>query len=394
MRRLLYLFLLMGIAGVSTSCMAQDGSGKEKPAAKKESGTDSKPDPFAVPEGNDEKILDLFLKRISRMPPAERTQEGILEHLAKLNNAVEEVLSREISEDLYLSAVQMRLEILGILPQLGDNTAVLKRAKLIDSLKLDQRPAVKAFAARMELEERVARLPLMPEKAQQELIAEVGKNLSDAQVDDQEEFMQAAQMAMQVAGTLERYGEAQTAAQAYKQYASILETKNHPQIGDVVDRMKATVRRLELLGNSIEIAGPTVSGGQFNIDQYKGKVVLVDFWATWCGPCIAELPNVKNLYDAYHDKGFEVIGISLDEDEASLVEFIKEKKLEWPTIFFSEAEEQGWNNPIARHYGISGIPTAILVNQQGKVVTLQARGENLAEELAKLLGPVEKPKAE
>lgn len=379
------LFLIFGVTSIAT---AQDES--EKPAVEKSATEDNaKPDPFKVPEGNDDKVLHIFLQRLARSAPEERTREGILEHLTKMDKSIEEVLSRDVTEELYVNAVELRLQLLSILPQLGDNSGVIKRAKIIDELKKDERESVKALAARIELEERISRLPVMPDEAKKKLIKEIGNALSKAEPKNEESFISAVQNAMQVAQSLERFGDTANAVTAYKSYAAILKKKNFPQLGDAVERMEATVRRLELLGNSIEIAGPTVSGGDYNIDDMKGKVVLVDFWATWCGPCIAELPNVKNLYEAYHDKGFEVIGISLDQDEQSLTEFIKEKDLAWQTIFFPEAENQGWDNPIARHYGISGIPTAILVNQDGKVVSLQARGENLQEELAKLLGPVD-----
>ncbi len=386
-QRLLCFSLFLTIAGQTFPLVAQDAPAA---GAKEEK---AKPDPFAVPKGTDEKILNLFIRKLMRTPPENRSREGVLEHLGKMNSAVEEILSREISEELYVTALEMRLQILGILPQLGDNTASVKRTKLIDEMKRDKRESVKALAAQLELQEKIGRLPTLSVKARKELVSEIGTNLSNTEINDEQKFQQAVQAAMQVARTLER-ADPETAAIAYKLYSGILAKKNHPDLGDVVERMQATVRRLELLGNKIEIAGPTVDGEQFNIEQYQGKVVLVDFWATWCGPCIAELPNVKGLYDAYHEKGFEVIGISLDQDKDALVKFIEEKELVWPTIFFTEPEDQGWSNPIARYYGISGIPTAILVNQDGKVVTLSARGGNLRNELVKLLGPLEEKKPE
>lgn len=383
-RRLLCWTLLVLLAGLSGAPL----SAQDAPAPAAKEGTE-KPDLFAVPEGTDSKVLNLFLQRLARTPPEERTREGVLEHLGKIDAAISEIIKRDIEEELYVGAVELRLQLLGILPQLGDNTAVIKRSKIIDELKKDQRKSVQALAARIELEERISRIPVMPAEAKKKLITEVGEQLTAASPEDDTMFISAAQNAMQVAQTLERFGDTENAIIAYSKYSEILEKKNHPDLGDAVERMKSTVRRLSLLGNKIEISGPILGGGKFNIDDLKGKVVLVDFWATWCGPCIAELPNVKNLYDAYHSKGFEVIGISLDQDVESLNEFIKEKELAWDTIFFPTPEEQGWDNPIARYYGISGIPTAILVNQDGKVVTLQARGESLQEELEKLLGPVE-----
>jgi thiol-disulfide isomerase/thioredoxin len=148
--------------------------------------------------------------------------------------------------------------------------------------------------------------------------------------------------------------------------------------------MAGTLRRMNLLGNEIEIKGKLVDGTDFDWKAYsKGKVILVDFWATWCGPCLAELPNVKKNYEKYHDKGFDVVGISLDTDRKKLESFLEEEGTKWAQLFEDDA---GWKHPVAVHYGISGIPTVILVDQQGKVVSLNARGPELGKQLEKLLG--------
>jgi peroxiredoxin len=122
--------------------------------------------------------------------------------------------------------------------------------------------------------------------------------------------------------------------------------------------------------------------------------VLVDFWATWCGPCIGELPNLKAHYDAYHEAGFDVVGISLDDDPEALRQFVADQQIEWTTLIDPDPVNQGWENPIARQYGISGIPACILIDQEGKVVSLNARGEELGRLLEELLGPPPAPASE
>jgi thiol-disulfide isomerase/thioredoxin len=108
--------------------------------------------------------------------------------------------------------------------------------------------------------------------------------------------------------------------------------------------------------------------------------VLIDFWATWCGPCVAELPNVIKAYKELHPKGFEIVGISLDSDKAELQAFVKDKGMEWPQYF----DGKGWQNEISTKYGINSIPAMWLLNKKGMVVSTNARG-GLEEQVAKLL---------
>jgi len=124
-----------------------------------------------------------------------------------------------------------------------------------------------------------------------------------------------------------------------------------------------------------------VEGKPFNLAAYKGKVVLVDFWATWCGPCVAELPNVMQAYEKHHANGFEIIGISLDSDQAKLDKFTKEKKLPWQQYF----DGQGWNNKLSTKYGVNSIPATYLLDGEGKIIAKNLRGDDLEQAVAKAL---------
>ncbi|HEY2148399.1 MAG TPA: TlpA disulfide reductase family protein, partial [Pirellulales bacterium] len=145
-------------------------------------------------------------------------------------------------------------------------------------------------------------------------------------------------------------------------------------------------RRLGLVGRPMRIFGTLTDGDRFDASKLEGKVVLVDFWATWCGPCRKELPNVKRNYEKYHARGFEVVGVSLDTDADALQAFLAKEQIRWPVLVGNDQTGAGWETPLAIYYGVQSVPTAILVDQQGKVVSLNARGDNLIRRLEELLG--------
>ncbi len=139
------------------------------------------------------------------------------------------------------------------------------------------------------------------------------------------------------------------------------------------------------IGQELAIAGPTLDGKQFDLKALRGKVVLVDFWATWCGPCVDEMPNVLRAYNRFHKDGFEVVGISFDRTKNALARFVEEKQIPWPQIFFDEAGRRGWDNPLGRRFGIQSIPRMLLVGRDGKVAFQSVRARALNRVIAELL---------
>ena len=123
-------------------------------------------------------------------------------------------------------------------------------------------------------------------------------------------------------------------------------------------------------------------------DNFKSEVlesnipVLVDFWASWCGPCRAENPHVLKVYDKYKGQGFDVFAISLDDKKDNWLKAVKDDKMPWAQV----SDLKGWKNEAAQYYNITAIPMNYLLDSDGKIVAKNLRGDNLEKEIAKLLG--------
>ena len=140
--------------------------------------------------------------------------------------------------------------------------------------------------------------------------------------------------------------------------------------------------KLPSVGEGVEIKFTALDGTEIDVAKMTDKVVLVDFWATWCMPCMQEMPRVKAIYEKYHTNGFEIVGISLDEDKDALQKTIKDRNLAWPQAFDGEA----WDTALAKKYGVQSIPTTFLLGKDGKIAALNLRGDALDKKVAELLG--------
>ena len=130
---------------------------------------------------------------------------------------------------------------------------------------------------------------------------------------------------------------------------------------------------MRLVGKkAIDFNMKDLDDNDLSLEQYRGKVVLLDFWAVWCGPCIAEMPNVKQVYEKYKDENFQIIGISLDESRDALVGYLEKEGITWPQFF----DGNGWRNQVAGMYGINAIPHTYLIDGEGVIRKANVRGQS------------------
>jgi thiol-disulfide isomerase/thioredoxin len=283
------------------------------------------------------------------------------------------------SEEQVLEAVQHKMQALGILARAGDPQAAVKAMAMANDLASDKRPLVAREGKLILISSRLNELESMETEARKKFTEELSELLGSAELTERE-----VQIANITATLLERAGDVKAAEQLFQKLAEMLKKAKAPNLRAQADEFAGAARRLGLPGNTMKLTGETLDGEKFDLKDLKGKVVLVQFWASWCTYCVQEMPHIMKNYHLYHDKGFEVIGVNLDEQASRAQEVVKELKLPWPNLFSRELESLGAQNPNAVYYGITSLPQCILIDREGKVVTLTARGKVLDEELEKL----------
>ncbi|ALJ00559.1 TlpA disulfide reductase family protein [Rufibacter tibetensis] len=148
-----------------------------------------------------------------------------------------------------------------------------------------------------------------------------------------------------------------------------------------LDARLSKMRTTALGSAAPDIKLPSPAGPEIALTSLRGKYVLIDFWASWCGPCRQENPNVVRMYNKYKDKGFEIFGVSLDQDRGKWLKAIENDKLTWPHV----SDLKGWESSAASLYGITAIPQTVLLDKEGKIIAKNLRGAALEEKLASLL---------
>ena len=347
--------------------MAQEDAKEETAQQPAEEPAAEEPDPYAVPDGTPAELIDFAQGLLRKAPPNQAAREKAI---AAMLEASDKILAGEPDESQAGMAISIKMRFLESIEELQAFAEELRNS---DHPKL----ARQADGAILNRQLRGARGA--SEEDIRKLVGQVKEYLGGGPLQPSD-----VSLAMTAGRLAEMSDNTELAVETYNSLAEILKQSDNEQIAKSATKIEGVVRRLTLIGNPMKLEGKLLDGEAIDWAAYRGKVVLVDFWATWCGPCVREIPHMKETYEQYHERGFEIVGISLDRDREQLEKFIEEKEVPWKIIFNEED-----TNSTADYYGVMAIPTMILVAADGNVISTKARGDKLSEELEKLLGPPE-----
>ncbi len=332
-----------------------------------------------------DKAWSVFEKASQRPTPPEawRTKRPTPEEIAKFRVLLGEhaVKSADQAKDFYTrfpkdthaaKAREREFELLSSAMQFG-NTNRLARLQVLEAERLKNPNLSEEERFKIRLKSVQTKANSRETEGTAAVVAEYEKGVRSLQ----QEFpkrTEVYQMLLELADASTAFGGGNARAMAQ-------EVADSPAAPPTVkEAAKLLLKKLNLVGKPVPIKFTSVDGREIDLAKLRGKVVLIDFWATWCGPCVAELPNVKAAYEKLSPKGFEIIGLSFDENKTALTQFIAKEKLAWPQYF----DGKGWQNKFAVEFGINSIPAMWLIDKNGNLRDLNGR-EDLTKKVEKLL---------
>ncbi len=307
---------------------------------------------------------------------------------ASIVTAAKDRVASAKSDDEAMQTAQMSLEALRIVGTLGDFDSNPQAGQLLTSIQQGTHPAIVEALIETRLGNALRQWEQLNKAERAAAI--------DGFVDDVKQTgltQGEGKLLMRLASRLDDTPDSKLLAKALTELLPQARDSKDDHIKRMAAVYEGIIRRLDLPGKPLEMAGTLLDGATLDWSSYRGKVVLVDFHASWCGPCRAEVPNILENYRAYHDKGFEVVGVNLDSNHAGAQKYVDETGFKFPVVFGEEPKAIGWNHPLAVKYGITGIPCVILVDRSGNVVSTDARGPRLGALLQQLLGDADRSPA-
>ena len=355
---------------------------EEKEADEKPAVEEPASNPYLAAPGLSAFDLVDYILDMQEKPKSIRKRPGFSEAVSE---AADRVLASTKSDKLQVIAILGKCAILHERASLGDKKADTKLVAFLQTIKEDKREKVAQEVQFLLIERKLIEVDELPLEQVTTLLAEVKEYLADQKMTERH-----LRLASSVVHAINRLEDDKQREGYFTDFGAIFSKsldKQLAQYGKKLSR-KPSQSSSDLVGKPLELTGTTALGTEFDWKQYRGKVVLVDFWATWCAPCRREMPHVKALYEKYKEKGFDIVAVSLDRDLDALGQYLKENNIAWTNLAGDETQQ------LAKKYGVRGIPTMMLIDQTGKIIDVSNNVAKLAPQVEPLLNGKKPGKAD